>query len=192
MSIDVRAGPWSFVLPDDWQDASSDPAVPYFENTSGTWGCYVKVVQFAATDAAPDLAALAERVQKFHEASLAAAPDTSWAVQARAATASAETAESIIDYLDVQRQYRIVSVVQVAPPLGAAPHAASLPLRLVRGLAGVFDRHSRVGGPWRRGGRGMNRIATSAVRVLAIAAATLVLRWRNPRWRRRRSPGSAS
>lgn len=118
MTVDVRAGPWSFALPDDWQDASGDPEVPYFENTAGTWGCYVRVIEFAASEAPPDLAALAERMQKFHEASLAAAPDTDWAVQARAATASAETAESIVDYLDAQRQYRIVSVVQVAPPYG--------------------------------------------------------------------------
>lgn len=118
MTLDVRAGPWSFALPDDWRDASGDPAVPYFERADETWGCYVKVVRFAASDAPPDLAALAERVQKFHEASLAAAPDTAWAVQARAATASDETGESILDYLDAQRQYRIVSVVQVAPPLG--------------------------------------------------------------------------
>ncbi len=118
MSVDVRAGPWSFALPDDWQDASGDPDVPYFENTAGTWGCYVRVIAFAASDAPTDLAALAERVQKFHEASLAAAPDTDWAVQARAAAASGDTAESIVDYLDAQRQYRIVSVVQVAPPYG--------------------------------------------------------------------------
>ena len=31
---------------------------------------------------------------------------------------SAETAESIVDFLDARRQYRIVSVVQIVPPLG--------------------------------------------------------------------------
>lgn len=118
MTLNVRAGPWSFSLPDDWQGASDDPAAPYFENVDGTWGCYVKVVQFAASDPPPDLADLAARMQTFHEASLAAVPDTAWEVQARAATSSGETAESIVDYLDATRRYRIVSVVQVAPPLG--------------------------------------------------------------------------
>ena len=118
MSLDIQAGPWSFELPVDWKASYEDPTAPYFEHTDGTWGCYIKVLEFGQSEAPRSPADLAAHIQVTHSESFESLPGAAWRVQAKAAASSAVSAESTVDYLDPQRTYRVVSHVRVAPPLG--------------------------------------------------------------------------
>lgn len=101
-------GSWEFDVPADWADKDGI-GQGYLESTDGSIGCYIKSI--VPPESKMTARALAEDIQKIHEASFRKATKGNWRVVARAGNEEDQYFRSRLDMLDDDNKYRVLSFV---------------------------------------------------------------------------------